>query len=105
MIIQAHRPTFALPTMSQPPSALLDRHLQGIAPLPSLGVIQAQGEEAANFLHNQLTNDVLLLPVGQARLAAFCNAKGRMQASMVVLKAAPDTVLLLMPQDLLTPSL
>ncbi len=105
MIIQAHRPTFALPTMSQPPSALLDRHLQGIAPLPSLGVIQAQGEEAANFLHNQLTNDVLLLPVGQARLAAFCNAKGRMQASMVVLKAAPDTVLLLMPQDLLAQTL
>jgi folate-binding protein YgfZ len=70
-----------------------------------LGVIQAQGEDAANFLHNQLTNDVLLLPVGQSRLAAFCSAKGRMQASFVVIKTAPDTVLLVMNQDLLAPTL
>ncbi len=79
------------------PMALLD----GTCALPQLGVIQAQGEDAAHFLHNQLSNDVLLLPVGQARLAAFCNAKGRMQASMVVVKTAPDTVLLILPQDLL----
>ena len=45
--------------------------LNGISPLPQLGVIQAQGEDAAHFLHNQLSNDVLLLPLGQSRLAAF----------------------------------
>jgi folate-binding protein YgfZ len=83
----------------------LARHLNGTCALPQLGVIQAQGEDAANFLHNQLTNDVLLLPVGQARLAAFCNAKGRMQASFVVVKTAPDMVLLVMPQDLLAQTL
>ncbi len=105
MIIQPHRQTFAQPTMSQPSSALLERDLQGISPLPSLGVLQAKGEEAAHFLHNQLTNDVLLLPVGQARLTAFCNAKGRMQASMVLLKMAPDTLLLVMPLDLLPQTL
>jgi folate-binding protein YgfZ len=87
------------------PSPTLVQQLHGTCALPFLGVIQAQGEEAANFLHNQLTNDVLLLPVGQARLAAFCNAKGRMQASFVVLKTAPDTVLLVMPQDLLAQTL
>jgi folate-binding protein YgfZ len=81
------------------------RLLNGLAALPHWGVIQAQGEDAANFLHNQLTNDVLLLPVGQARLAAFCSAKGRMQASFVVIKTAPDTVLLLMSQDLLAQTL
>ena len=43
----------------------------GVATLSHLAVIQAQGEDAANFLHNQLTNDVLLLPVGQSNLAAF----------------------------------
>jgi tRNA-modifying protein YgfZ len=75
--------------------------LDGTSPLPQLGVIQAQGEDAANFLHNQLTNDVLLLPVGQSRLAAFCSAKGRMQASFVLIKTAPDTVLLVMSLDLL----
>jgi folate-binding protein YgfZ len=79
--------------------------LQGITALPHLGVIQAQGEDAANFLHNQLSNDVLLLPVGQSRLAAFCSAKGRMQASFVVIKTAPDTVLLVLSLDLLAQTL
>ncbi|MGV0960384.1 MAG: YgfZ/GcvT domain-containing protein [Limnohabitans sp.] len=83
----------------------LATQLNGQAPLPHLGVIQAQGEDAAHFLHNQLSNDVLLLPVGQSRLAAFCSAKGRMQASFVVIKTAPDTVLLVMPQDLLAQTL
>ena len=79
--------------------------LQGLAALPHWGVIQAQGEDAANFLHNQLTNDVLLLPVGQSRQAAFCSAKGRMQASFVVIKTTADTVLLVMRQDLLAQTL
>jgi len=84
------------------PQTLLQR---GSAPLPHWGVIQAQGEEAAHFLHNQLTQDVLLLPVGQARLAAFCSAKGRMQASGVLIKTAPDTVLLVLNHDLLAQTL
>lgn len=79
--------------------------LEGGCALPQLGVIQAQGEDAAQFLHNQLTQDVLLLSVGQSRLAAFCSAKGRMQASFVLLKAAPETVLLVMPVDLLAQTL
>lgn len=79
--------------------------LNGTSPLPHLGVIQAQGEDAANFLHNQLSNDVLLLSVGQSRLAAFCSAKGRMQASFVVVKTSPDTVLLVLSLDLLAQTL
>ena len=79
--------------------------LNGTSPLPHLGVIQAQGEDAANFLHNQLSNDVLLLPVGQSRLAAFCSAKGRMQASFILVKTAPDTVLLVLSLDLLAQTL
>jgi folate-binding protein YgfZ len=80
-------------------------HLNGSCPLPHWGVIQAQGEDAANFLHNQLSNDVLLLPVGQSRLAAFCSAKGRMQASFILVKIAPDTVLLVLSLDLLAQTL
>lgn len=83
----------------------LQSHLNGSCPLPHWGVIQAQGEDAANFLHNQLSNDVLLLPVGQSRLAAFCSAKGRMQASFILVKTAPDTVLLLLSLDLLAQTL
>jgi hypothetical protein len=86
-------------------SPQLQTLLNGASLLPHLGVIQAQGEDAANFLHNQLSNDVLLLPVGQSRLAAFCSAKGRMQASFVVIKTAPDTVLLVMSLDLLAQTL
>ena len=77
----------------------------GIAPLPHLGIIRAAGADAASFLHNQLTNDVLLMKDGQCRLAAFCNAKGRMQASFVVYKRSTEEVLLICRQDLLAQTL
>ena len=79
--------------------------LEGIAPLPHLGVIRAQGDDAASFLHNQLTQDFLLLQPGQARLAAFCSAKGRMQASFVGLTLAPNDIALIVSRDLLAPTL
>ncbi len=79
--------------------------LEGIAPLPHLGVIRAQGEDAASFLHNQLTQDFLLLKPGQARLAAFCSAKGRMQASFIGLTLAPHDTALVVSRDLLAPTL
>jgi folate-binding protein YgfZ len=75
--------------------------LQGACPLPHLGVIRCLGEDAASFLHNQLTQDVLLLPVGQARWAGYCNAQGRLQASFVVFKKAVDEVWLITRRDLL----
>jgi folate-binding protein YgfZ len=81
------------------PTTSLD--LQGIAPLPHLGIIRASGADAASFLHNQLTNDVLLMKDGQCRLAAFCNAKGRMQASFVVYKRCAEEVLLICRKDLM----
>jgi folate-binding protein YgfZ len=87
------------------PQSELAKRLEGACHLPDWGVIQVQGEDAAQFLHNQLSNDVLLLPVGQARLAAWCNAKGRMQASLIALKTAPDQVLLVLPTELLAPTL
>ncbi len=75
--------------------------LQGIAALPHLGIIRVAGSDAASFLHNQLTNDVLLMKENQCRLAAFCNAKGRMQASFVVYKRSADEVLLIGRKDLI----
>ena len=59
--------------------------IAGAAPLNHLGVIRISGADAANFIHNQLTQDFLLLPPQHARLAAFCSAKGRMQASFAAL--------------------
>jgi len=78
---------------------------QGACALPHFGVIHAQGADAANFLHNQLSNDFLLLPSDQARLAAFCNAKGRMQASFIGFKTSPEDVWLVLRQDLLAQTL
>ena len=85
---------------------LVPRLLQhGSCVLPHLGVIAARGPEAAHFLHNQLTNDFLLLDMQHARLAAFCNAKGRMQASMLGWKTSTEEVLLVMRADLLPQTL
>ncbi len=77
----------------------------GAAPLPHLGVIRITGADAASFIHNQLTQDFLLLPPNQARLAAFCSAKGRMQASFIGLKPDANTVLLVCSRDLLETTL
>lgn len=78
---------------------------QGSCALPHLGIIHAQGADAANFLHNQLSNDFLLLPPDQAHLAAFCNAKGRMQASFIGFKTSSEDVWLVVRQDLLAQTL
>lgn len=80
-------------------------HLNGTAALPHLGVIRALGEDAATFLHGQLTQDFALLGAGEARLAAFCNAKGRMQASFIGLQSAPGEILLVCSRDLLAATL
>jgi folate-binding protein YgfZ len=79
----------------------LTTNLQGIASLPHLGIIRVVGSDAASFLHNQLTNDVLLMKDNECRLAAFCNAKGRMQASFVVYKSCADEVLMICRHDLI----
>ncbi|RZL96670.1 MAG: folate-binding protein [Variovorax sp.] len=80
--------------------------LQGVTPpLTHLGVIRAEGPDAASFLHGQLTQDFSLLGAGEARLAALCTAKGRMIASFIGIRPVPDTILLVCSQDLLTTTL
>jgi tRNA-modifying protein YgfZ len=78
---------------------------EGAAPLPHLGVIRVEGEDAASFLQGQLTQDFVLLDAGQARLAAFCNAKGRMQASFVGVPLGSGGFALVVSQDLLARTL
>ena len=79
--------------------------LNGIAPLSHLGVIRVEGEDAAKFLHSQLTQDFSLLGMHEARLAAFLSAKGRMQASFIGFKRSAFEVLLVCSIDLLPPTL
>lgn len=75
--------------------------MTGLATLPHLGVIRAFGDDAAEFLHKQLTQDFALMGPADARLAAFCTAKGRVLASFVAVKRAPTEILLVCHQDLL----
>jgi folate-binding protein YgfZ len=77
----------------------------GTVPLANLGVIRVQGEDAAAFLQGQLTQDFALLGLSEARLAAFCSAKGRMQASFVGFKRSHDEILLVCSRDLLAATL
>ena len=77
----------------------------GAARLAHLGVIRAAGVDAAAFLQNQLTQDVAHLPAGDTRLAAWCNPKGRMLASLWVHRRGQDELLLLLGQDLLAQTL
>ena len=79
--------------------------LNGVARLTHLGVIQIEGDDAAKFIHGQLTQDFSLLDQHTARLAAFCNAKGRMQASFVGFKRPDGTILLICSRDILAATL
>ena len=79
--------------------------LHGIARLGHLGVIRVEGEDAAKFLHGQLTQDFSLLGLDQARLAAFCSAKGRMQTSFIGIKRSQTDILLVCSRDLLAATL
>ena len=77
----------------------------GVCRLADRGVIRASGVDAATFLQGQLTNDVASLSAGSARLAGFCSAKGRLQASFIVWRPADDEFLLSCPTGVLAPTL
>jgi tRNA-modifying protein YgfZ len=61
--------------------------------------ITARGEESVNFLQNQLTNDVVGLADQFAQLNGYCNVKGRLYATFLLLKSGADVDLIL-PADI-----
>ena len=67
-------------------------------PLTQFGVIDATGDDAASFLHGQLTNDTQHLDAANARLAGYCSAKGRLLASFLTWRSG-DTIRLLVSKD------
>ncbi len=99
--MQTSIPTLPLQTLS----AADVQAVSGRAELTHMGVIKVAGPDAVTFLQGQLTQDVALLSQDQARLAAFCNAKGRMQASFIVFKHGPEDVLLVCSRDTLPATL
>jgi folate-binding protein YgfZ len=67
--------------------------------LQRLGLLSCAGDEARDFLHAQLTSDVATLAPGDARLAGWCSAKGRLLASLLVVPAGGE-YLLQLPREL-----
>jgi folate-binding protein YgfZ len=67
-------------------------------PLTQFGVIDAIGDDAASFLHGQLTNDTQHLEAANARLSGYCSAKGRLLASFLSWRSG-ETIRLLVSKD------
>ncbi len=76
----------ALPVFARPARDEFDTVLSAGAfmLLPQFGLIDVTGDDAASFLHAQLTNDTQHLDAATARLAGYCSPKGRLLASFLV---------------------
>jgi hypothetical protein len=68
--------------------------------LADLGVITVTGEDAARFLHGQLTNDVEHLAADRLALNGYCTAQGRLLATFRVWRDG-QAIHLLLPRELL----
>jgi len=88
---------------ASPPNT--DAAPDGACRLEDWGVILATGPDSASFLHGQLTQDMLHLGESQARLAGYCSAKGRLQATFTAWRSAPDQIALACSADLLAATL
>lgn len=65
-----------------------------------LTVIEVTGQDAPEFLQGQLTCNINDLSESQASIAAFCNAKGRVISTLVVVKTQ-HSFLLILPDSLI----
>jgi tRNA-modifying protein YgfZ len=75
--------------------------LSGATVLDDWGLLRVSGADALSFLNGQLTQQMMGLRPGHARLAGYCSPKGRLLASFVVWCAAEDDVMLACSADLL----
>src|SRR3954464_847214 len=73
-----------------------------VAPITDLGLIGVMGDDAASFLHNQLTNDALHLGQDEVRLAGYCSTKGRLQATLLMWRDA-QSIYLQLPRAIQAP--
>jgi tRNA-modifying protein YgfZ len=94
-------------TLSLPVCALLNQAHSSATSTDAgpLGIIRAQGADTVKFLQGQLTQDVALLGLSEARLAAWCSAKGRMLASFVVFKITHEDIVLICSTSVLPATL
>ena len=70
-----------------------------VADLSHNALIEVTGDDAASFLHGQLTNDVEALTVGGAQWTGWCSPKGRLIASFLLVRL-PGRFLLMLPAEI-----
>lgn len=68
-------------------------------PLSNLAVLEFQGDDARQFLQNQLSADIDAIAVGQSGFACCCNPAGRVLALLLILPL-DDRVLAVLSADL-----
>ncbi|WP_423371113.1 YgfZ/GcvT domain-containing protein [Burkholderia sp. LMG 32019] len=84
----------SLPVFPRPLAADFDAP-GACMPLPQFGVIDVAGDDAATFLHSQLTNDIEHLDAASARLSGYCSPKGRLLGSFLTWRAGHGVRLLI----------
>lgn len=57
-----------------------------LADLSHYALIEASGDDVAEFLQGQLTNDIKLVSDSMSQLSAYCNPKGRILANFRIFK-------------------
>jgi folate-binding protein YgfZ len=58
--------------------------------LSHIGLIKASGEDVADFLQSQFSNDIAHVSENHSQLSAYCNPKGRMLANFRLFKRQDD---------------
>lgn len=66
--------------------------------LTYLSAIRLSGEDAADFLHNQVSADVLALSPGESTFACYCEPRGRVLALMLVSRDGDDVYVVMSSQ-------
>lgn len=70
------------------------REEAGFVERPERRLLRCAGPDAVEYVHDQVTNDVVGLAPGEGSYAALLDRKGRMQTDLRVLRTAPDELLL-----------
>ena len=73
-----------------------------VADLSHNALLEITGDDATDFLHAQLTNDVQALSAGGAQWNGWCSAKGRLLATFLLVKR-PQGYWMLLPAEIAAP--
>jgi len=70
-----------------------------ISPLSGFAVLEISGNDRQSFLHGQFTNDLKLIDEPAAQLSAWCNPKGQVITTLLIINTG-ETYLLIFKEDL-----